>query len=69
MAKSGQKDIMNGLQNMVDDNNDENQRMINAQNRGGLTSVSGVTLEIFKKAEELFREKTSSSTIKMINTK
>ena len=48
---------MNGLQNMVDDNNDENQRMINAQNRGGLTSVSGVTLKIFKKAEELFREK------------
>ena len=68
MAKSGQKDIMNGLQNMVDDNNDENQRMIRAQNRG-LTSVSGVTLKIFKKAEELFREKTSSSTIKMINTK
>ena len=68
MAKSGQKDIMNGLQNMVDDNNDENQRMIRAQNRG-LTSVSGVTLRIFKKAEELFREKTSSSTIKMINTK
>ena len=45
-----------------------NQRMIRAQNRG-LTSVSGVTLKFFKKAEELFREKTSSSTIKMINTK
>ena len=57
MAKSGQKDIMDGLQNMVDDNNDENQRMINAQNRGGLTSVSGVTLKVFKKLKNYLAKK------------